>query len=76
MMPNTGSGVWFRGVVALGVELPALQRLQAVGLDRCRIVRCGWRLGKALAQGGMSRPSAISGAMPAVWQVSTLAALK
>src|SRR6185436_1610847 len=45
----------FRGVLALGVELPALKRLQAVGhgLDRCRIVRYGWRLGKALAQGGM-----------------------
>src|SRR3954449_5147630 len=68
----------FRNVFALGVELLALQRLQSVrhGLDRCRIVRCGWRLGKALAQGGMARPSAISGAIPAVWQASTLAALK
>jgi hypothetical protein len=43
----------FRDVLALGVELSALQRLQAVGhgLDRRRIVRRGRCLGKALAQG-------------------------
>src|SRR3954454_17041004 len=45
----------FRNVLALGVELPALQRLQAMGhgLDRRRIVRRGRRLGEARAQGGM-----------------------
>jgi hypothetical protein len=64
----------FDGVLALGVQLPALQRLQPVRLDRGRIAVGA--AAKCSVRPGCSRPSAISGSMPATPQTSTLAALK
>src|SRR5687768_392344 len=47
----------FRGLLAHGVELFAVGRLQAMdhGLDRRRMVRRRWRRGEALVPGGMMR---------------------